>query len=123
MTKLNASTLSQIDPELAFVLLPDRIDTLPPVAFSGETDGEVVEPADSTKKPPAPLLPLPTVTYTAPPRPQAAAPVPMYKAPLLPHDATPVDTTMWPLTPAAPPNGVPALKVRNNSVPLLLTEP
>ena len=49
--------------------------------------------ADNTSSPPEPLLPEPTVTYTAPPRPAEAEPLPIYKAPLLPSLAVPVLNT------------------------------
>jgi len=98
------------------------IDTSPPVAFGGDPDGDVVDPADINRKPPCPLVPLPTVTKIPPPRPEDPVPVPMYNAPLLPHAAVPVDTIIKPLTPALPVPGVPALDVLSIRVPLLLTE-
>jgi hypothetical protein len=52
-----------------------------------------------TISPPDPLLPVPTVTYTAPPRPLDAAPEPMYNAPVFPDPDVPVLKISIPLTP------------------------
>jgi hypothetical protein len=51
---------------------PLIIDTRPP-----DLEAKEVAPAMITISPPVPLLPVPTVTYTAPPRPLDAAPEPM----------------------------------------------
>jgi hypothetical protein len=43
------------------------------------------EPEEVTMSPPAPLVPVPIVTYIDPARPDVEAPEPIYKAPLLPR--------------------------------------
>jgi hypothetical protein len=75
-------------------LLPLIIDTRPP-----DFEAKEVTPAMITISPPAPLLPVPTVTYTAPPRPLNAIPEPMYNAPVLPDPDVPVLKINMPLTP------------------------
>jgi len=108
---------------------PYPLDTnnLPPFPYGDCVAVDV--PADKTNSPPAPLLPVPTATYTEPalpdvaePEPKYNAPVlplsvvpdPTYKAPLLPELAVPVLNTNKPLTPA-----VPAFAVLNNIEPLV----
>jgi hypothetical protein len=73
---------------------PLIIDTRPP-----DFDAKEVAPAMITISPPVPLLPDPTVTYTAPPLPLDAAPEPMYNAPVLPDPDVPVLKIKMPLTP------------------------
>jgi len=76
---------------------PLIIDTRPP-----DFEAKEVVPAMITISPPVPLLPDPTVTYTAPPRPLDAAPEPMYNAPVLPEPDVPVLKINKPLVPAFP---------------------
>ena len=52
--------------------------------------------------PPAPLVPLPTVTATRPPEPVVAAPDPMLTPPLLPPFDVPDENEIAPDPPAAP---------------------
>ena len=69
-------------------------------------------------RPPAALLPLPTMTLTLPPVPDVADPVRITIAPLLPLLAVPVLICKEPLTPVPP-----ALDVRNVNAPLLVERP
>jgi hypothetical protein len=73
---------------------PLIIDTRPPDFVAKE-----VVPAMITISPAVPLLPDPTVTYTAPPRPTVDAPEPMYNAPVFPDPDIPVLKINIPLTP------------------------
>jgi len=73
------------EPVVALLLPPARIDTDPPVC-----EAAVVAPADSTRTPPLPLLPVPTATLMAPPLPLVAKPDTMVTVPLLPLNAVPL---------------------------------
>jgi len=89
---------------------PLIIDTRPP-----DFEAKEVVPAMITISPPVPLLPDPTVTYTAPPLPLDATPEPMYNDPVLPDPDVPVLKISIPLTPL-----VAAFPVLSSKSPLLL---
>jgi len=74
-----------MEPVVALLLPPARIDTEPPVC-----ELAVVAPAVNTKTPPLPLLPVPTATLIAPPLPLVAKPETMVTVPLLPFNAVPL---------------------------------
>jgi hypothetical protein len=90
---------------------PDFIRTPPPEAA-------VLEPADTSSEPPAPLVPLPTEIKTVPPRPVVADPEPISTAPELPLLEVPVLNASLPLDPL-----VPALDVLTTMAPLDLVDP
>jgi hypothetical protein len=85
------------DPVLDDALPPLTIDTLPPTC-----PAPVAKPLDKTSEPPAPLLPLPTVTVMLPPRPPTAAPLASETDPVFPDVEAPLPSTNDPLTPLAP---------------------
>jgi len=88
LVRNNNEPLDEADPK------PLIIDTRPP-----DFEANDVEPAMITISPPVPLLPVPTVTYTAPPRPTVDVPEPMYNAPVFPDPDAPVLKISIPLTP------------------------
>jgi len=84
-----------MEPVVALLLPPAMIDTDPPVC-----EAAVVAPADSTRTPPLPLLPVPTATLMAPPLPLVANPDTMVTVPLLPLNAVPLLNSSEPDVPA-----------------------
>ena len=78
----------------------------------------VVLPARIDKKPPEPVLPLPTVKVTSPPLPPVAAPDPIEMEPESPLVDVPELNIRAPDIPV-----VPALAVRILNNPLLVAEP
>jgi len=84
-----------MEPVVALLLPPAKMDTEPPVC-----EAAVVAPADSTRTPPLPLLPVPTATLIAPPLPLVANPDTRVREPLLPLNAVPLLNSSDPDVPA-----------------------
>jgi len=84
-----------MEPVVALLLPPAKMDTDPPVC-----EVAVVAPADNTRTPPLPLLPVPTATLIAPPLPLVANPDTRVREPLLPLNAVPLLNSSDPDVPA-----------------------